>query len=86
MTTTAIFLPLVLASLFMIVAVHQELANPQLCPRLAPAAKRRMHEPGRAVRVPAFESGPIAALNASDFDRRYSMPPIATCESGADRV
>jgi hypothetical protein len=82
MTTAAIFLPLLLASLFMFAAVHQELAHPQLCPRLAPSGN--MREAARAARL---EAGPIAALNASDFGRSYgSMPPIATCASGAARV
>jgi hypothetical protein len=84
MTTAAVLLPLLFASLFIFAAVHQELAHPQLCPRLAPAAKRRGAV--QAARIPSFDPGPIAALNASDFDRGYSMPPIATCDSGAERV
>ncbi|MCW2283219.1 hypothetical protein M2323_000988 [Rhodoblastus acidophilus] len=68
MTTAAIFLPLVLASLFMIAAVRQELAQPLLSPRLAPAVKKRTG--ARKLRVETCDPGAIAALNVSDFERR----------------
>ena len=85
MTTTAIFLPLLFASLFMIAAVHEELAHPRHSPRLAPA-RAPTRPNGSTFPAQSIDPGAIVALNASEFDRLYSTPPIATCDNGADRL
>jgi hypothetical protein len=77
MNAAAVFLPLLLASLFLIAAVHEELTHPRHSTRLA-----RTPLPLAAV---CADPGAIVALNAEDFDRLYASP-IATCAKGADRL
>jgi cytosine/uracil/thiamine/allantoin permease len=83
MSAAAIFLPLLLISLFMISAVHEELAHPRHSPRLAAAVRA---PETLAFSATSIDPGAIVAINVSDFERRYSTSPIATCDSGADRL
>jgi len=79
MTNAAILLPLLFVSLFVIAAVLEAQTQPRLSPRLAPAKTPRP-------RSPAIDPGVVAALNARDAERLYPAPPMATWDSGAERL
>jgi hypothetical protein len=81
MTSAAILLPLILASLSMMAAAHAELARPLRSPRLA---ARGFSRP--ASRLLLADPGAVVALNATECERLYSTPPIATCARGAARL
>jgi len=81
MTTAAIFLPLLFASLFMIAAVREELAHLRHSRLLAPAfARTRIWPHARAslhddLVASQIDPAVIAALNAADFDRVMGRCP-----------
>jgi hypothetical protein len=78
-------IPLILAGLFAIVAVHAEFARPGRFARLNPPRAPRHQAFPRACPAPV-DPGAIVALSASECDRLYPTPPIATCARGAARL
>jgi hypothetical protein len=85
MTYAAMLLPLILASLFMIAAVHAELSHPRHFPRLTTP----MRAPSACAPIPVaapLDPAAAVAFNVAEFERRYGIPPMTTCDRGAARL